>query len=157
MNKSFFSQAMQKILVCGSVLTILMTGGLIVTFIGEIFAGTTKHGVADQLGLITFLAGMFLVSSYVVFSRWKEHRAQKEVCIDQAILSGAKSNGGIFSISQAALSGGFAIGETKTAFERLAATGICNVDVTIEGELCYVFPAFTKMVRESTNEFTLSE
>lgn len=152
MNKSFFSQVSHKILGGGSVFIILLTGGLIVTFIGEIFAGTTKHGVADQLGLITFLAGMFFVSSFVVFSQWKEHLAQKEVRIDQAILSGAKNNGGVFSISQAALSGGFAIGETKTAFERLAATGICQVDVTVEGELCYVFPAFTHVVAVNRKE-----
>jgi hypothetical protein len=112
-----------------------------VTYIAEIIAGETKHGISSQLGLITFLAGLVVVGWKLVESRLKESRAWKELGEEQLILSRAKSNGGSLTVTQTALECGVSILDAKKAFERLSMSGVCQVDVTDDGELCYNFPS----------------
>lgn len=129
---------------CLGTVLILFCGGLIVTYIGEIIQGTTRHGVASQLGLITFLAGLLFVGLKLIQSQLRERRALREINEEQLLLSRAKTQGGSLSISEAALECKLGISDTKKAFERLALTGVCRVDVNDAGELYYWFPSFEK-------------
>jgi len=139
----------QSTLFFGGILLILTCVGLIVTYIGEIIAGTAKYGVASHLGLITFLAGLILLSGYLMRGQLKERRALQEIKEEQAILSRAKINGGSLTISEVALECGIGISDAKRAFERLSKTGVCQVDVSSQGELYYRFPAFSTKQIES--------
>lgn len=121
---------------------ILLSGGLIVTYVGEIITGTTRHGVASQLGLIAFLCGLVFVGMKLINAQLIERQAVKEIQEEQAILSQAKLKGGTLTISSAALDCKMRISDTKKVFERLAQTGICRVDVNDAGELYYWFPTF---------------
>lgn len=135
---------MKTFIWCAGTFLILLCGGLIVTYIGEIIQGTTKHGVASQLGLITFLAGLVFVGLKLIQSQLKERRALKEINEEQLLLSRAKNKGGSLTVSEAALECKLGISDTKKAFERLALTGVCRVDVNESGELFYWFPSFEK-------------
>ncbi|MDZ4833229.1 MAG: hypothetical protein SGJ27_05445 [Candidatus Melainabacteria bacterium] len=119
----------------------LFCGGLIVTYVAEIIVGQTKHGVSSQLGLITFLAGFVVWGWKLVQGRLTENKAIKELNEEQLILTRAKANGGMLTVSQTALQSQLSIADAKKAFERLSLSGICQIDVTEEGELCYRFPS----------------
>lgn len=120
---------------------IVFCGGLIVTYVSEIITGTTKHGVSSQLGLITFLAGLVFVGWKLIQGRLAERKAVKELKEEQLILTRAKAKDGSLTVSETALECRISIADTKKAFERLAITGVCRIDVTDEGELCYRFPS----------------
>lgn len=115
--------------------------GLNVTYIAEIIAGETKHGVASQLGLIFFLSGLAYVGWRMIQGRLKETRALKELKEEQLIMNRARTYSGVLFIGETALDCQLSISDTKKAFERLSLLGICRVDVTEEGELCYNFPS----------------
>lgn len=149
MDKSPIAQAFKTLAWCGGTFLILLCGGLIVTYIGEIIQGTTKHGVASQLGLITFLCGLVFVGIKLIQKQLTERRAMKEITEEQLILSYAKANGGSLTMSAVALECKMGIADTKKAFERLALTGICRIDVTDAGELYYWFPTFATTNHES--------
>ncbi len=145
MNKSSgVSSAVKAFIWCGGTFLIILCGGLIVTYIGEIIQGTTKHGVASQLGLITFLAGLVFVGLKLIQSQLRERNALRQINEEQLILSRAKTKGGSLTVSDAALECKLGISDTKKAFERLALTGVCRVDVNDAGELFYWFPTFEK-------------
>ncbi|MBX3074804.1 hypothetical protein KF728_01680 [Candidatus Obscuribacterales bacterium] len=120
---------------------IIFCGGLDVTYIAEIITGETRHGVSSQLGLITFMAGLVFVGWKLVEAKLREGKAWKELREEQLILSRAKTNGGTLTVSETALESGISILDAKKAFERLSLSGVCQVDVTDEGELCYNFPS----------------
>lgn len=120
---------------------IIFCGGLDITYIAELIAGETQHGVSSQLGLIFFMAGLTFVGWKLVESRLRESKGMKELREEQLILSRAKSNGGALTVSETALESGISILDAKKAFERLSMSGVCQVDVTEEGELCYNFPS----------------
>lgn len=122
----------------------LFCGGLIVTYVSELIAGTGKHPIASQLGLIVFLSGICFVGIRMINSRGREQCAIKELQEEQLILNRAKANNGLLTVSQTALECRLRIADTKKAFERLAATSICQIDVTEDGELCYRFASFEK-------------
>ncbi len=126
----------------GGSFLMLLPGGLIVTYIGEIIAGTTRHGVPSQLGLIAFLTGLVYLGFRLVAGQLKERRAVKELYEEQALLNHAKSKGGVLTVSEAALNCRLSILDAKLAFERLSRLSVCQVDVTEQGEICYRFPSF---------------
>ncbi len=126
----------------GGSFLMLLPGGLIVTYIGEIIAGTTRHGVPSQLGLIVFLSGLVFLGFRMVSGQLKERRAVKELQEEQAILNRAKTKSGVLTVSEAALDCRLSILDAKQAFERLSRLSVCQVDVTELGELCYRFPSF---------------
>lgn len=130
----------------------LLSGGLIVTYIGEIITGTTRHGVASQLGLITFLFGLIFVGLKLVQRELNERKAVKEIHEEQLILSRAKAKGGSLTMSEAALECRMRLCDTKKAFERLALTGVCRIDVTDAGELYYWFPTFEAKQKQLESE-----
>ena len=141
---------------CGiGVFLVLMSGGLIVTYIGEIVSGTTRHGVASQLGLIVFLCGIVFAGGKMIQGRLTEHNAVKQLKEEQLILNRAKSSGGALTVSQTALDCKLRIADAKKAFERLALSGVCRVDVTDRGELCYRFPSFEKPCSNEDKRFIL--
>ncbi len=119
----------------------LFNGGLIVTYISELIAGETQHGVSSQLGLITFLSGLVVWGWFLVQGRLRENKAIKELNEEQLILTRAKAHRGVLTVSQTALEAQLSIADAKKAFERLSLTGVCQVDVTDDGELCYRFPS----------------
>ena len=123
------------------IVMMLFCSGLIVTYTAEIIVGETKHGVSSQLGLIVFLAGLVFVGWKLVQGRLVENKAVRELQEEQLILSKAKTRGQALTVSETALECQLSISETKKAFERLALTGVCQIDVTDEGELCYNFPS----------------
>lgn len=133
-----------KALLVVGVALIIFSGALIVTYIGELITGTTLHGVANQLGVITFFAGLVFVGYKMTEVQLNENKALKELKEEQIILTAAKTKGGSITVSEAALEGRINISNTKRAFERLALTGICQVDVSDEGELLYRFPSFER-------------
>lgn len=149
LNRSGISQFLQSTLWCVGVFLILVCGGLIVTYVGEIIAGNPKYGVAHHLGLITFLAGLVFVGVKLVQVKLKEKRALRQIKEEQLILSRAKIDGGTLTISAAALECGIGIADTKSAFERLSQTGVCQIDVNEHGELYYRFPTFLNKQIES--------
>ena len=127
---------------CG-VLLVLISGGLVVTFTGELMAGETRgHSFGSQLGLIVFLCGFVFVGCKMIMSKLNEQKAIKELREEQVLLNRAKAQKGVLTVSEAALGCQLRISDTKKAFERLALTGVCRIDVTEEGELCYRFPSF---------------
>lgn len=119
----------------------LFNGALIVTYISELITGTTKHGVSSQLGLITFLSGFVVWGWFLVQGRLRENKAIRELNEEQIILTRAKAHRGSITVSQTALEAQLSIADAKKAFERLSLTGVCQVDVTDDGELCYRFPS----------------
>lgn len=121
---------------------ILLSIGLIVSYVSELITNTTKHGVSTQLGLITFLCGVVYVGMKLMGVKLREMTAMREIKEEQLILSKAKAAGGSLTMSQAALECKLRIADTKKTFERLALTGICRIDVTESGELFYRFPTF---------------
>jgi len=149
LSKSGIANAFQSTAFYGGIFLMVTCVGLIVTYIGELISGTTKHGVASQLGLITFLAGLVFVGARLMQGRLKERRALQQIKEEQSILSRAKLNGGSLTISEAALECGIGISDAKNAFERLSKTGACQVDVTPQGELYYRFPTFNTKQIES--------
>lgn len=139
----FFKDA----LFTGGVFLVLMAGGLIVTFTGELMVGDTRgHSVGSQLGLIVFLCGIFFVGCKMIMSKLNERKAIKELKEEQLLLNRAKAEKGVLTVSEAALECQMSILDTKKAFERLALTSVCRIDVTEEGELCYRFPSFESEV-----------
>lgn len=124
-----------------SIFSFLLCCGLNVTYFGEIVEGTTRHGVASQLGLMFFLSGFAYVAWRIIQSRMKENRALQELKEEQLIMNRARTYSGVLFISETALDCQLSISGTKKAFERLSLLGICRVDVTDEGELCYRFPS----------------
>lgn len=128
----------------------ILSGGLIVTYIGELLTGATRHGVASQLGLIAFLIGIVCTGVYQLRGRLKEKGAVRELHEEQTILNKAKSRGGIITVSEMALESGMRISDVKRAFGRLAATDVCHVDVTEDGEICYRFPSFQRVAALSS-------
>ncbi|MBI5175538.1 MAG: hypothetical protein HY986_21820, partial [Candidatus Melainabacteria bacterium] len=126
----------------GGSFLMLLPGGLIVTYIGEIIAGTTRHGVPSQVGLIAFLTGLVYLGFRLVSGQLKERRAVKELYEEQALLNRAKSKHGVLTVSEAALDCRLSILDAKQAFERLSKLSVCQIDVTEQGELCYRFPSF---------------
>lgn len=126
----------------GGSFLMLLPGGLIVTYIGEIIAGTTRHGVPSQVGLIVFLTGLVYLGFRLVSGQMKERRAVKELYEEQALLNRAKSKHGVLTVSEAALDCRLSILDAKQAFERLSKLSVCQIDVTEQGERCYRFPSF---------------
>ncbi|MBP9091326.1 hypothetical protein KBI23_09870 [bacterium] len=126
----------------GGSFLLLVPGGLVITYIGEIIAGTTKHGVPSQVGLIAFLSGLVFLGFTLVTGQLKERQAVKELNAEQTLLLRAKDKGGVITVAEAALESRLSILDAKRAFERLSALGVCQVDVTEQGELCYRFAGF---------------
>lgn len=126
----------------GGSFLMLVPGGLVITYIGEIIAGTTRHGVPSQVGLIAFLIGLVFLGFKLVTGQLKERQAVKELNEEQTLLLRARGKGGIITVAEAALESRLSILDAKRAFERLSALGVCQVDVTEQGELCYRFAGF---------------
>lgn len=150
MKTNVLGSALEKLFWYGGILLILLSGGLIVTYVGELIAGETRHGVASQLGLITFLCGLVFVGYKLVSVQLNEKKAVKELTEEQTILNLAKSNAGSLTVSQTALDCRLRISDTKKAFERLSMTGVCQVDVTQQGELYYRFPTFESLLEDDS-------
>ncbi len=131
----------KKFAFVAGILMMLFNGGLIVTYISELITGTTQHGVSSQLGLITFLSGFVVWGWFLFKGGLEERKALKELKEEQLILTRAKANHGSLTVSETALESQISIGDAKKAFERLSMTGVCQVDVTDDGELCYRFPS----------------
>ncbi len=96
------------------------------------------------VGVDTFLAGLVFVGLKLIQSQLRERNALRQINEEQLILSRAKTKGGSLTVSDAALECKLGISDTKKAFERLALTGVCRVDVNDAGELFYWFPTFEK-------------
>ncbi|MBP6594909.1 MAG: hypothetical protein KA255_17935 [Candidatus Obscuribacter sp.] len=126
----------------GGSFLMLLPGGLIVTYIGEIITGTTRHGVPSQVGLIAFLAGLVFLGFKLVTGQLKERQAVKELNEEQTLLLRARVKGGVITVAEAAVESRLSILDAKRAFEKLSALGVCHVDVTEQGELCYRFAGF---------------
>ncbi len=132
---------LQNVKLVTGVFLMLFCSALIVTYISEIITGTTLYGVASALGLIVFLAGLGWIGWMMVKSRLTEKNALRELREEQLILTRARANAGSLTVGQTALECQFKIADTKRAFERLSLLGVCQVDVTEQGELCYRFPS----------------
>lgn len=127
---------------------ILFCGGLIVTYVAEFIAHENKHPVSTQVGLVFFLAGIVFVCCRNVKVRMNDNKAVNELNEEQAILNRARQSKVPITITETALDCHLRIAETKKAFERLSRTGVCQIDVTEEGELCYRFPSFESDARK---------
>jgi len=134
----------------------LLCSGLIVTYISEIITNTTRHGVASQMGLIVFLCGLVFVGWKLVQGRLHDKKAVKELKEEQLILNRARANVGSLTVSEVALECQMSIADAKKAFERLSMLGVCQVDVTDEGELCYRFPSMMAKGRHQDNILGIS-
>jgi hypothetical protein len=130
----------------------IFCSGLIVTYVAELFTGEVRHGVGSQMGLIVFLCGLVFVGWRMVESRLKESRALKELKEEQLIMNRARTYSGLLFISETALECQLSISDTKAALERLSRLGVCQVDVTGEGELCYQFPSLRTKNRNEERE-----
>ncbi|MCA9802899.1 MAG: hypothetical protein KC777_13085 [Cyanobacteria bacterium HKST-UBA02] len=121
---------------------VITAGGLMVAAIGELIAGEVRHGIGTQLGLITFMAGFVFVGIKLIMVQLTERKAVNELKEEQLLLNRSRACGGAITVSAAALDCNLRISDTKKAFERLAMTGVCQVDVSEQGELYYRFPTF---------------
>ena len=139
---------LQKLTFGGSIFMILFCGGLIVTYVAEIIAHENKHPISSQIGLMFFLAGIVFVFCRNVRARMNDNQAVKELKEEQSILNRARHSKVPLTITETALDCHLRIAETKKAFERLSRTGVCQIDVTEEGELCYRFPSFESDARK---------
>lgn len=143
------SRAANNILFGFMMFITIFSTGLIVTYVGELVTGTTRHGVSSQLGLIVFLALIVYAGVQMLRSRLAERTAVKGLKDEQAILNLAKARNGMITVSETALECQMQISESKKAFERLSLTSVCRVDVTDDGEICYRFPSFEKRAPET--------
>ena len=113
-----------------------------VAFIIDAFTGDMRHGPGTQAACIIMFGGLFAACSFYLRSRWKDKGAVAELQQEQLILNLAKSNRGEVTVAEVSVDCGMSISVAKKAFERLAMTGVCQVDVSDQGELVYRFPSF---------------
>lgn len=141
---------LQKFFFWFSVFLITFCSGLIVTYIAEFIAHENKHPISSQAGLIVFLAGIVFICVRNVRIHLREGKAVKELKEEQSILNRARQRKQPLTITETALDCQLRISDAKKAFERLSLTGVCQIDVTEEGELCYRFPSFESDNRTAT-------
>ena len=113
-----------------------------VAFIIDAFTGDMRHGPGTQAACIIMFGGIFAACAFYLRSRWKDKGAVAELQQEQLILNLAKSNRGEVTVAEVSVDCGLSISVTKKAFERLSMTGVCQVDVSDQGELVYRFPSF---------------
>ncbi|MEZ4489583.1 MAG: hypothetical protein R3F51_18500 [Cyanobacteriota/Melainabacteria group bacterium] len=113
-----------------------------VAFIIDAFTGDMRHGPGTQAACIIMFGGLFAACAFYLRSRWKDKGAVAELQQEQLILNLAKSNRGEVTVAEVSVDCGMSISVAKKAFERLAMTGVCQVDVSDQGELVYRFPSF---------------
>ena len=113
-----------------------------VAFIIDAFTGDMRHGPGTQAACIIMFGGIFAACAFYLRSRWKDKGAVAELQQEQLILNLAKSNRGEVTVAEVSVDCGMSISVAKKAFERLAMTGVCQVDVSDQGELVYRFPSF---------------
>ncbi|HMP50995.1 MAG TPA: hypothetical protein PKD05_05515 [Candidatus Melainabacteria bacterium] len=111
-------------------------------FIIDAFTGDMRHGPGTQAACIIMFGGIFAACVFYLRSRWRDKGAVAELQQEQLILNLAKSNQGEVTVAEVSVDCGLSISVTKKAFERLAMTGVCQVDVSDQGELVYRFPSF---------------
>ncbi|MBX9569693.1 MAG: hypothetical protein K2X77_12395 [Candidatus Obscuribacterales bacterium] len=145
-----FSTLFQKFSFGFSLFMIIFCGGLIVTYIAELLVHENKHPVSSQVGLMFFLAGLIVVCLRIVRIHLSDSKAVRELKEEQSILNRARQRKRPLTITETALDCQMRISDTKKAFERLSLTGVCQIDVTEEGELCYIFPSFESDSRKIT-------
>lgn len=121
---------------------VIFAGGLFVTYVSEILTHENRVPISTLVGLLTFLAGIVFVCARKIGSHRHESAAYRELYEEQEILNRARQTRSPLTIVKTALDCKIRISEAKKAFERLALTGVCQIDVTEEGELCYRFPGF---------------
>ncbi|MEZ4544884.1 MAG: hypothetical protein R3C24_13445 [Cyanobacteriota/Melainabacteria group bacterium] len=113
-----------------------------VAFIIDAVTGDMRHGPGTQAACIIMFGGIFAACAFYLRSRWKDKGAVAELQQEQLILNLAKSNRGEVTVAEVSVDCGMSISVAKKAFERLAMTGVCQVDVSDQGELVYRFPSF---------------
>lgn len=111
-------------------------------FLIDAFTGDMRHGPGTQAACIIMFGGIFAACVFYLRSRWRDKGAVAELQQEQLILNLAKSNQGEVTVAEVSVDCGLSISVTKKAFERLAMTGVCQVDVSDQGELVYRFPSF---------------
>lgn len=123
-------------------------------FIIDAFTGDMRHGPGTQAACIIMFGGIFAACAFYLRSRWRDKGAMAELQQEQLILNLAKSNRGEVTVAEVSVDCGISISVAKKAFERLAMTGVCQVDVSDQGELVYRFPSFEPehdMAADSSN------
>lgn len=131
-----------------SVFMLLFFGMMFVMDVVELVTRTNKEPISTGLGLLVFLGGMIFMLARNVFRHVGDQNAVRELKEEQSILNRARQSGAPLTITETALDCQLRIADTKKAFERLALTGVCRIDVTEEGELCYKFPSFSSGARK---------
>jgi hypothetical protein len=145
-----FSALYQKVTFGFNVSLILFSGFLLTTSIVEILAHENKHALSTLVGLAVFFGGLLVICSRNVWIQSNDRKAMRELREEQSILNRARQTKLALTIPETALNCQLRIADTKKAFERLSLTGVCQIDVTEEGELCYRFPSFESDTRSST-------
>ena len=126
----------QKALVIFNAVLLVFCVGLIVTYITELATRTSDHPNSDP-GLCVFLLGIAIICGWWLRKRWRERRSVSQLYQEQSILRSLKGNRSGLTIAQAAIDCKLPIAETRIALDKLTTTGVCQVDVSEEGELIY--------------------
>lgn len=126
----------QKALVIFNAVLLVFCIGLIVTYITELATGTSDHPRSDP-GLCVFLSGIGIICSWWLRRRWRERESVSQLYQEQSILRCLKANQSGLTIAQAAIDCKLRIADTRKALDKLTTTGVCQVDVSEEGELIY--------------------
>ncbi|MCB9469023.1 MAG: hypothetical protein H6677_12185 [Candidatus Obscuribacterales bacterium] len=141
-KKSGFASAAALVYEKFVLLMAILSSCLFVSFVVDAFTGHLRRGPGTQAACIILCGGVFAACAFYLRSRWKDKGAVAELQQEQLILNLAKSNRGEVTVAEVSVDCGLSISVTKKAFERLAMTGVCQVDVSDQGELVYRFPSF---------------
>ncbi|HEY9776605.1 MAG TPA: hypothetical protein V6C81_22775 [Planktothrix sp.] len=115
----------------------------------ELFGGSPDS--SGKVAAMLFFIGIGWVSALACRAQLKERSAIKELNHEQKVLSYAKAeNGRGLTVSEVSLNCSMNVSDSLNICNRLAARGLCQVDVSEVGEMLYVFPCFKKQIGQDS-------
>ncbi len=133
----------QNIFIGSAVLVLVLCVGLIATAAGDIATGHVRN-VAGMVGAITWLIGLSLAILLYLKTRLKERATVRHIREEQFILRCAKARAGLLTLADASYECQMTIADTKRALDRLVKLGVCQVDVSDDGDMIYKFSSLSE-------------
>jgi len=114
--------------------------------------GGNMH-LSGSVAALLFFVGITVGGAVVVRAQLKNRRALKELNQEQCVLGYAKAEKGRgLTVSEISLTCSLNIGDTAAVINRLLMRGVCQVDVSDEGELIYAFSCFSKQIEKNPDK-----
>ncbi len=126
----------------GSTLLAIVAGSLAATGVTAIICGNklSEHNTVEgNVGALIFFVGVCVLFSLIARHQYRQTAALNELERERAILAFAKQEGRAITIPEVALSCSIRIVDAASVLNRLTARGVCQMDISEEGELIYSF------------------